>query len=89
MRQSDFAVIEEKAGILFIMDLNLGGMSVTNDAERVYEWCQYHHGHGVGIRIVYRDSEGEWSEMVRVVAKSGSWIDFKAWNGLDWDLLKR
>ena len=86
MRQSDFAVIEEKAGVLFIIDLNLGGMSVTNDAERVFEWCQYYHGHGKGIRVVYRDSEGEWSEMAR---DEGGWIEFKPWNGLDWDLLKR
>ena len=86
MRQSDFAVIEERAGILFILDLNLGGMSVTNDAERVFEWCQYHHGHGKGIRVVYQDSEGEWCEMAR---DAGGWIDFKPWHGLDWDLLKR
>ena len=86
MRTSDFAVVEERAGILFILDLNLGGMSVTNDAERVYEWCQYHHGHGVGIRIVYRDSEGEWSEMAR---NPGGWIEFKEWQGLEWDILKR
>ena len=88
MRQSDFAVIEEKAGILFIKDLNIGGMSVTNDAERVFEYCQYIHGHGVGIRVVYQDSEGEWCEMVKGPAP---WymIEFKPWNGLDWDLLKR
>lgn len=88
MRQSDFAVIEEKAGILFIWDLNLGGMSVTNDAERVFEWCQYYHGHGVGIRVVYRDSEGEWGEMAKGPAPWYN-IEFKPWNGLDWDLLKR
>ena len=86
MRQSDFAVIEEKSGILFILDLDQGGMSVTNDAERVYEWCQYYHGHGVGIRVVYRDSQGEWCEMAR---NEGGWIDFKEWNGLDWDILQR
>ena len=85
MRQSDFAVIEERAGILFIKDLNIGGMSVTNDAERVFEWCQYHHGHGVGIRVVYQDSEGEWCE----IAKENFNIIFKPWHGLDWDLLKR
>ena len=86
MRQSDFAVIEEKAGVLFILDLNLGGMSVTNDAERVFEWCQYYHGHGKGIRVVYLDSEKQWSEMAR---DEGGWINFLPWNGLDWDLLKR
>lgn len=86
MRQSDFAVIEEKAGVLFILDLNIGGMSVTNDAERVFEWCQYHHGHGKGIRVVYRDSEGDWSEMAR---DEGGWINFLPWHGLDCDLLKR
>lgn len=87
MRQSDFAVIEERSGVLFILDLNFGNMSVTNDAERVYEWCQYHHGHGKGIRVVYRDSDGEWWEMARNPKNYA--IDFWAWHGLDWDLLKR
>ena len=87
MRQSDFAVIEERAGIVFIWDLNLGGMSVTNDCERVYEWCQYHHGHGVGIRVVYRDSDGNWNEMAR--NKESYNIDFLPWDGLVLDILKR
>lgn len=86
MKPSDFAVIEERSGILFLWDLNLGGMSVTNDAERVYEWSQYYHGHGKGIRVVYRDSEGSWAEMVR---DPGGWIEFKDWQGLDWDILSR
>ena len=85
-KPSDFAVIEERSGIVFLWDVNLGSMSVTNDAERVYEWCQYHHGHGVGIRVVYRDSEGEWAEMVR---DPGGWIEFKPWISLDWDILQR
>lgn len=88
MRQSDFAVIEERAGVLFILDLNLGGMSVTNDAERVFEWCQYWHGHGVGIRVVYRDSEGEWAEMVKGPAPWYT-LEFKPWDGLVLDILKR
>lgn len=86
MKSSDFAVIEERDGIVFIWDLDLGGMSVTNDAERVYEWCQYHHGHGVGIRVVYRDSQGEWGEMTR---DPGGWIEFKPWYGLVLDILSR
>jgi hypothetical protein len=89
MRQSDFAVIEERAGIVFLWDLDQGGMSVTNDAERVYEWCQYYHGHGTskGIRVVYRDSEGEWSEITKDPKTYD--IKFLPWHGLDWDLLKR
>ena len=89
MKPSSFVVIKEQAGILFIEDLNRGGMSVTNDAERVFEWCQFYYGKGKGIRVVYRDSEGEWSEIVEKETWLGKGIGFEPWHGLDWDLLKR
>ena len=86
--QSDFTILEKKAGVLFIQDLNLGRRSVTNDAEQVLEWCREHHGKN--IRVVYRDSENEWSEIVdNVETWMGKGIGFKPWYGLDWDILKR
>jgi len=78
--QSDFTVIEKRDGILFIQDLNLGRRSVTNDAEQVLKWCREQHGKD--IRLVYRDSEGEWGEIVDGVETwMGKGIGFKPWYG--------
>ena len=78
--QSDFRVLEKKDGILFIQDLNLGRRSVTNDAEQVMEWCREQHGKD--IRLVYRDSEGEWGEIVDGVETwMGKGIGFRPWTG--------
>ena len=38
-------------------------MSVTNDAETVVRECVADHGN---YRIVYRDTEGQWDELVHV-----------------------
>lgn len=88
MTRSAFHVLEKKAGVLFIQDLNLGGRSVTNDAEQVLAWCREHHGKD--IRVVYLDSEDEWSEIVDDAETwMGKGIGFKPWHGLVWDILKR
>ena len=88
MTPSAFHIIEKKAGVLFIQDLNLGGRSVTNDAEQVLEWCREQHGKD--IRVVYLDSQGEWSEIVDDAETwMGKGIGFLPWHGLEWDILKR
>jgi hypothetical protein len=56
--------------ILKIVDLNLGGNSVTNDAERVLRKIElWQPGLIVRSRIMYRDSRGIWDGM--------------AWDGLE------
>ena len=88
MTPSAFHIIEKKAGVLFIQDLNLGGRSVTNDAEQVLAWCR--EKHGKDIRVVYKDTDNEWWEMIREDHPwEGHVISFERWHGLEWDILKR
>lgn len=58
---SDYEVIKSVPGMVWIRDLNLGNLSVTNDAERV---CQEVNAQYPGSRIIYQDSEGDWDELV-------------------------
>jgi hypothetical protein len=46
---------------VYLIDLNLGAKSITNDAERVYEEIQKKFP---GKRLIYRDSMGQWDEIV-------------------------
>lgn len=82
MKQSDFAVLGVTERVTYIIDLDLGGMSVTNDCERVYEWCKYHYP---SKQVVYRDSMGRWDEMYR--DPETLYIEFKPWYGEVWDIL--
>ena len=72
----DFVVVEVKSDIVFLIDLDLGNMSVTNDAEAV--WC-YVQKNWPGKRVVYRDSMGYWDEIV--MADENSRADFVAYDG--------
>ncbi len=60
MRRADFEVIQITQDIVFIADLDTGGISVTNDAESVVQrvLAQF-----PARRIVYRDSMGGWDEL--------------------------
>lgn len=87
----DYEYVKITDTIIYIRDLNkTGRMSVTNDADEVYRIINkvvY-----PGRRVVYQDSEGEWSEMVEQA--SGNWlsdfsITFKPWHGEVWDILSK
>lgn len=85
----DFEWVNITDDIIFIRDANLGRMSVTNDAEEVYRWINkvvY-----PGRRVVYQDSDGEWSEIMSVAGgRPTEWrIVYKPWHGLEWDILSR
>ena len=78
--------------IIFIEDISdkTGAMSITNDAENVLK--HYQELTGNGWRVVYKDTAGEWWEIVEEVVEM--WEDdfrvqFKSWNGLAWDILQR
>ena len=60
MAKADYAVIQIDFDRVFLVDLDLGGRSVTNDAEAVCEEMQAAYP---GKRVVYRDSMGRWDEM--------------------------
>lgn len=63
-------------------------MSVTNDAENVVTYFRSLYGNR--IRIVYRDTDMEWWEIVwSLQHPSRTVVSFKPWAGLAWDLLTR
>lgn len=66
LRQSEFSWIAETPEIVFIVDLDNGGLSVTNDAENVVKACIKLYN---GKRIVYRDSMNNWDELEHDGAK--------------------
>ena len=79
--------------IFYIEDANVG-ISVTNDAENVYEYIDRHYSHDAPTpkrwRVVYKDTQGEWWEMVpwpSVGARIVS-MRFEKWHGPEWDALK-
>lgn len=87
---AQYSIVEYNSNhqIVFIRDLNMGGMSVTNDAENVYGRVRTTYG---AVRVVYQDSEGEWFEIKLITgANPADWrVAFEPWDGLAWDILKR
>lgn len=78
--------IDHERKIVFIVDLNDGGMSVTNDAENVCTQAvssSIMNGdecvHLYNYRLFYRDSEGQWDELLH---DKGEFKDFKFGNGV-------
>lgn len=54
-----------KEGILVIEDLNLGRMSVTNNAESVISEIYTQIGTQLhNLDIIYKDSEGIWDQLI-------------------------
>jgi hypothetical protein len=49
--------------VITVLDRD-GEVSVTNDAEAVVRYCGEVYGPIKGRRIVYRDTVGEWAELV-------------------------
>ncbi|BCH12006.1 hypothetical protein MesoLj131c_62640 [Mesorhizobium sp. 131-3-5] len=60
--RSSYSEMAVTQAFVFITDnCRPGSMSVTNDAERVVQECLGIYGER---RIIYRDSEGEWAELL-------------------------
>jgi len=73
--------------IVYLKDMStqLGGRSVTNDAESVVDYCRALYGNRV--RVVYLDTDNEWWELDWSIGLYGTEISFKPWHGLVWDKL--
>ena len=56
----DIVKVDETKKIVFLVDLNLGGLSVTNDAEQVYILIKTGYPE---YRVIFRDSIGDWDEI--------------------------
>ena len=62
MRTADFDIAHVTEDIVYLVDLNQGGVSIANDAQEVVaEMMQRFHS---PRRIVYRDTLNEWGELV-------------------------
>ncbi len=59
-RKADYEIIKVAPDAVFLVDLDRGNVSVTNDADRVV--AEVHKLHP-GKRIFYRDSMGNWDEL--------------------------
>ena len=68
--KSSFSITEIKDDRVVILDNNLGGRSVTNDAENVVEYLHSVYGNR---RIFYIDSEGILDELRH---KNGNFVGF-------------
>lgn len=81
---------DTKNNIVYIeddFDIHGGLKTVTNDAENV---VYYFRGlYGNRIRVVYRDTDMEWWEIVPVESKTGVYVRFDQWHGVVWDQLRR
>ena len=85
------AIVErdDKNNIVFLEDLlsQYGSRTITNDAEAVVDYYRVIYGNNV--RIVYKDTDNEWWEIVWSIGHDGTTINFKQWYGLEWDILSR
>lgn len=60
----EFSVARVMEGTIYLTDSdNPGTVSMTNDAESVCRWA---HSQYPGKRVMYRDSDGVWDQMVHV-----------------------
>lgn len=71
MAMSDYHIVQIHLDIVFVRDMDKGRMSVTNDAVSV---CKEIHAVYPNHRIVYRDSVGDWCELVH---SNGEFIGYK------------
>ena len=93
--RSTWAIVDADAKnrIIFIEDMcdKTGEMSITNDAENVLQYFQ--QTHSKDWRVVYKDTNQEWWEIVRIYGSTANWfgqtVSFKRWHGLAWDILQR
>jgi uncharacterized protein involved in tellurium resistance len=61
-----------RPGTIWVIDLDDGAMSVTNDAEAVVAALVAQYG---DRRIMYRDTEGNWDELEH---ENGRFLDYAA-----------
>jgi len=67
---ADYNIIWIGDDDIFITDLNIGNRSVTNDAERVVNDLVSRYGNK---HITYKDTDGQWSELVH---DNGKFVSF-------------
>ena len=73
--RADYDIARVEHDRVFIIDIDVGNKSVTDDAEFVYNELQ---SKWPGRRVIYKDRIGEWSEMLAYPSDNvlGIEIDF-------------
>ena len=86
-RHAEWEIVNKKDGIILIRDLGKDGcLSITNDAEYVYSYITQ----GLRYRVVYQDTQGEWTEIIKYACEPFKWqYGFKPWHGEVWDNLTK
>ena len=59
-----------------LIDPDDGHMSITNDAEAVCLWA---HSRWPGKRIIYKDTDGTWGELLRDKANFIGFGEYTGW----------
>lgn len=59
-RHADYEIVRVENDRVFIIDLDLGNKSVTNDSEWVFDEIKNHFPNK---RLIYRDTLGQWDEL--------------------------
>lgn len=72
--QYEWFVRPEIPDVVFVTDLDDGGRSVTNDIEQVCAELATRGALSPGHRLVYRDSEGIWDEVM--LDSACAFVDF-------------
>ena len=69
LKRSDYEIVRIEDDRVFIVDLDLGNASVTNDAEEVFKEIKLHFP---GRRLIYRDTLFNWDEII----EDTHWINY-------------
>lgn len=73
--RSDFCYHRCFPTVIAVIDCQMGGMSVTNDAEAVVSFLRRRAGLRDGDWVVYRDTDGVWDVLAH---QSGMFTGFRA-----------
>jgi len=75
MAKADYEIVKASDDVIYIVDLDVNGVSVTNDARNVVAEIAVEHP---GRQIIYRDTLGRWDEIVHL---DGEFEAFRPWTG--------
>ena len=76
-KHADYEVVRIEDDRVFIVDLDLGSISVTNDAAYVFGEI---NNNFPNKRIIYRDTLGMWDELVKIENEAYYSIEYLAYN---------
>lgn len=70
---STFHIADFNDQFVFLHDLD-GPRSITNDAQAITSFC---HLFFPGCRVIYRDTQGEWAELVHTQGKFTGYLHYQ------------